>query len=202
MVLLGKWNPGDIDSSDHDKVIQSDKVFHDYMVLQDWLSHKPYTIDLEWHKLLFSVDTQLLIWGENNHMDIRAINFLPVPKDAPLENPSENMLTKKSIYIEWFQTSWITIADLQYNENISQDIIEKLDEAVKQLNKTIRKNDGINTSLEESYQISPENCYITDVMHGVIFINIKDIAIDIAQMVQKNKQIIDDIVSWKKDYRF
>ena len=123
MVLLGKWNQGDIDSYDLDQIVQKhDKVFHDYMLLQDWLSHKPYTIDLEWHKLLFSVDTQFLIWGAANHMDIKAINFLPVPKVGPLDEASQNQLTKKSIYAQGFQTTGMTLEDLKTNANISKEI--------------------------------------------------------------------------------
>ncbi len=188
-----------------------DAEFNKYMVLQDWLSHHPITIDLKSRNQQLNINENILFHSENKQeLQIGAINFLATPKYIN-ENPKNKSttVTKKDIY------SFDTIMNngkniLEIFPDISQEQINILTEVIEELNKKMYNQFWINTHITtkantsqsynsqntwDRFQIHGINCKIVDFTHGVLFVNITDIARNIWEMVEKNKEKIQEILN-------
>lgn len=182
-----------------------DEKYNKYLVLQGWLSHHPVTIDLKWRNQQMDISEDVLFHSKNKYVShIEAINFLATPKYNDINPQNSNTVTKKEIYsLDAIMNSGKNI--LEIFPHISPEQINIFTEIIEELNKKFYNDFWINTQITQSknesenhqdkFQIHGINCKIIDFKYGVLFVNITDIARNIWEMVEKNKEKIEDILN-------
>lgn len=186
---------------DHDTVKK-------YNVLQELLSHIPISLDLKWGQKYdvkpFSLQKKDMFQNNisNEEITINAINFLANPA---VDNTillawdietKENIITQESKFI-----SGKTLFDICLDENVDYEKKIYFYNILKWVNDEIHKKSWVDTTCDnpqDKFQIHGINCKIVDFTHGVLFVNITDIARNIWEMVEKNKEKIEDILNKQK----
>ncbi len=179
-----------------------------YNVLQELLSHIPISLDLKWGQKYdvkpFSLQKKDMFQNNisNEKITINAINFLANPA---IDNTillawdietKENIITQESKFI-----SGKTLFDICLDENVDYEKKIYFYNILKWVNDEIHKKSWVDTTCDnpqDKFQIHDINCKVIDFAHWVLFINITDIARNIWEMVEKNKEKIEEIINNKK----
>lgn len=175
-----------------------------YNLLQELLSHVPISLDLELGQKYdvkpFSLQKKDIFEDNisNEVIIINAINFLANPAINNTILPAwdiesrENIIAQESTFIPGK-----TLLDVSMNENIDYEKKLYFYNILKWANDEVQKESWVDTTCDnpqDRFQIHGINCKIIDFKYGVLFINITDIARNIWEMVEKNKEKIQEIL--------
>ena len=179
-----------------------------YNILQEILSHIPISLDLElWQKYdvkPFELEKKDIFTDNisNEKVTIKAVNFLANPANENTILPACDIQSKENIIAQ--ESKFIggkTLFDICMDENVDYEKKLFFYNILKWINDSVQTESWIDTSSDnpqDKFQIHGINCKVIDFQYGVLFVNITDIARNIWEMVEKNKEKIQEILNKQK----
>jgi hypothetical protein len=176
------------------------RTIEEYHMFQNWLSLKPVTIDLNKpEEEIFPISSNIfsyIIWSENIHK-INSIEFYALDIGDSISQSTDTTTKEKIIVSKIKYIEWKTLFDICYENQNDFELQMNIYNILVKINQLFQW-DMSNSNPMDKFQIHWINCKITWCINGILYITITDIARNIQELVDNNKERIQSLLNKKR----